>query len=396
MQELRKRLQEGKHSCVIANGSDIRIFCRRGVADIYDILKNDPKFLQGASIADKVIGKAAAALLILGGIKQVYSNIISQLAMELFQSAHVEVTYGKLVPHIINRTHTGWCPLETLSKDAQTPEDVLVIVENFMMQEVQSDKNVQWYIFFNDRLLLKKAPDGTYSIPQSSYPPFPTDGHTVHDVFLNNGQRIKTFSVDDPIEDVSGWEMIGLRASFAHITHAEYRAAGKAYQILYWDVHSRYCSVCGANMEQKTPIMKKCPKCGNEMYPPVSTAIIVLVRKGDEILLVHARNFRGTFYGLVAGFLEAGETLEECVQREVMEETGLRIKNISYFSSQPWPYPSGLMVGFFADYESGEIKLQNDELSAGAFYSRNNLPELPQKLSIARRLIDWWLTHPEN
>ena len=80
------------------------------------------------------------------------------------------------------------------------------------------------------------------------------------------------------------------------------------------------------------------------MSPPVSTAFIVLIRKGKEILLVHARNFRGTFHGLVAGFLETGETLEQCVEREVMEETGLRVKNITYFGSQPWPYPSGLMV----------------------------------------------------
>ena len=144
-------------------------------------------------------------------------------------------------------------------------------------------------------------------------------------------------------------------------------------------------------MEQQTPIMKKCPECGNEMYPPVSTAIIVLIRKGKEILLVHARNFRGTFHGLVAGFLETGETLEQCVEREVMEETGLRVKNITYFGSQPWPYPSGLMVGFIADYESGKIKLQADELSSGAFYSKDNLPEIPRKLSIARKLIDWWL-----
>ena len=120
----------------------------------------------------------------------------------------------------------------------------------------------------------------------------------------------------------------------------------------------------------------------------------MLVRKGeDEVLLVHARNFRGTFYGLVAGFLEPGETLEQCVEREVREETGLSIRNITYFDSQPWPYPSGLMVGFFADYADGTIKLQDDELSAGAFYHRDHLPELPQKLSIARRLIDRWLAN---
>ena len=127
------------------------------------------------------------------------------------------------------------------------------------------------------------------------------------------------------------------------------------------------------------------------VYPVIHPAIIVLIRKGDELLLVHARNFKGRFHGLVAGFLEVGESLEQCVRREVMEETGLTIKNITYFGSQPWPYPSGLMVGFFADYESGTIKLQDDELSAGAFFSKDHLPELPQKLSIARRMIDWWL-----
>ena len=185
--------------------------------------------------------------------------------------------------------------------------------------------------------------------------------------------------------------MTGLRASYDYLPLADYQTAGKSFQILYWDEHSRFCPVCGTPMEQHTPIMKKCPECGNEMYPPVSTAIIVLIRKDKEILLVHARNFRGTFHGLVAGFLETGETLEQCVEREVMEETGLKVKNITYFGSQPWPYPSGLMVGFIADYESGEIKLQADELSSGAFYSKDNLPEIPRKLSIARKLIDWWL-----
>ena len=137
--------------------------------------------------------------------------------------------------------------------------------------------------------------------------------------------------------------------------------------------------------------MKKCPKCGLEMYPPIATAIIVLIQRGDEILLVHNRAFKRDYYGLVAGFLEAGESLEQCVRREVMEETGLTIKNLRYFGSQTWPYPSGLMVGFTAEYESGNIKLQEDELTAGAFYNRNNLPHIPQKMSIARKLIDWWL-----
>lgn len=250
----------------------------------------------------------------------------------------------------------------------------------------------QWYVFFKDNLLMQRNNDGTYTIPYGTQPPIaPPQAHAIHRVLLPTGVTVHTFAVDHPLVKTESWEMTGLRASYDCLTLEEYRAAGKAYQILFWDQHSRYCPACGTPTEQQTDIMKKCPCCGYELYPPISTAIIVLVRRGDEILLVHARNFRGTFFGLVAGFLEAGETLEQCVRREVMEETGLTIRNITYFDSQPWPYPSGLMVGFFADYESGEIKLQDDELSAGAFYHRDNLPELPKKLSIARRLIDKWL-----
>ncbi|MGI6794566.1 NAD(+) diphosphatase [Bacteroides sp. KG68] len=254
----------------------------------------------------------------------------------------------------------------------------------------------QWFVFFKDKLLLKKEytekGEIKYSIPISSEPPLqPEAEKNIHEVVSPNGKRVQTFAVKEPIVETEKWMMTRLRASYDHITKDEYRSAGKAYQILYWDEHSHFCPVCGTSMEKQSPIMKKCPDCGNEMYPPVSTAVIVLIRKGKEILLVRARNFQGTFYGLVAGFLEAGETLEECVEREVLEETGLRVKNIRYFGNQSWPYPSGLMVGFIADYESGNIKLQEDELSAAAFFSKDSLPEIPRKPSIARKLIDWWL-----
>lgn len=249
------------------------------------------------------------------------------------------------------------------------------------------------FIFYNDRLLLKKDEEGHCHVPDETELPERWAQLTPHhEVLLPNGHMIRTAATDRPVDEDSRWTMTGLRASFDHVSLAEYKAAGKAFQILWWDRHSRFCPVCGTRTEQRAPIMKRCPACGYEIYPPISTAIIVLIRRGaDEVLLVHARNFRGTFYGLVAGFLEPGETLEQCVEREVREETGLSICNIRYFDSQSWPYPSGLMVGFTADYAGGTIKLQDDELSAGAFYHRDHLPELPQKLSIARRLIDHWL-----
>ena len=255
---------------------------------------------------------------------------------------------------------------------------------------------MQHYIFYNDRLLLKKESGNRCHVPVEEELPQELDmgRYPSQKVMLPDGNAVRAVAIDHPIEENETWIMPGLRASFDYLPHCEYKAGGKAYQILYWDKHSRFCPVCGTATEQKTLIMKRCPSCGYEIYPPISTAIIVLVRKGeDEVLLVHARNFRGTFYGLVAGFLEPGETLEQCVEREVREETGLSIRNITYFDSQPWPYPSGLMVGFFADYADGTIKLQDDELSAGAFYHRDHLPELPQKLSIARRLIDRWLAN---
>lgn len=255
------------------------------------------------------------------------------------------------------------------------------------------------YAFAGDLLLLKKCrhQDGTPYLRVPLGGEIPADlerGHTVHFVELPTGETVQTFALDTPIAEDDTWQMTGLRASYDLIPLSEYKAGGKAYQILYWDSHSRYCPVCGAATEQQTPIMKKCPDCGHEIYPRINTAIIVLIRRGeDEVLLVRARNFRGTFNGLVAGFLEPGETLEECVVREVMEETGLSVKNIRYFASQTWPYPSGLMCGFTADYAGGNIKLQDEELTTGAFFHRDHLPEIPRKLSIARKLIDAWLAH---
>ena len=299
---------------------------------------------------------------------------------------------------------------------------------------------MKWFVFHKGQLLLQQQGDAL-RVPEGNEPPVPVpNGHQVHEVTMNNGTKVKTFEIEDidiqqstvnrhfleqrGQSDASigyaesrqnrtqsivnrqssivnrqssivniHWKLIGLRDSFNYIPLEDYLCGGKAAQILYWDKHSRYCPTCGVLTIQETPIMKKCPQCGLEMYPPIATAIIVLIQKGNEILLVHNRAFKRNYYGLVAGFLEAGESLEQCVVREVKEETGLTIKNLQYFGSQTWPYPSGLMVGFTAEYESGTIKLQEDELSAGAFYSKDNLPEIPKKMSIARKLIDWWLAN---
>lgn len=264
-------------------------------------------------------------------------------------------------------------------------------IEAELSKEMSKPAIIWWIVFYKDQLLLQKS-NNRFSIPCSEQPPLCIPSNTnIHEICIFEGHPCKAIAIDRPVAESDEYKMTGLRASYDFIPLKQYQIAGKAAEILHWDRNSRFCPVCGTGMEQKEPIMKKCPQCGNEMYPAISTAILVLVRKEDKLLLVHARNFKGTFNSLVAGFLETGETLEECVAREVKEETGLNVKNITYFANQPWPYPSGLMVGFIADYAGGELTLQDEELSSGAFYTRDNLPELPRKLSLARKMIDWWI-----
>lgn len=208
---------------------------------------------------------------------------------------------------------------------------------------------------------------------------------------LDDGTPVSTLYIDTPVTNDARYQMCGLRASFYRLSEALYLKAGKCHELLYWDRNTQFCGVCGASMEMKTDISKRCTNCGKEVWPQLATAIIVLIHRGEEVLLVHARNFKGDFYGLVAGFVETGENLEEAVRREVMEETGLTIKNIRYFGSQPWPYPCGLMVGFNADYESGAVRLQREELNKGAWFTKDHLPTIPEKLSIARMILDDWL-----
>lgn len=252
-----------------------------------------------------------------------------------------------------------------------------------------SDNNsFYWFIFFDDQILLQKENE-TYTIPFCREAPIQVTH--ILPVEIPDGTTIMAAYTDTPLPETENFTSMGLRASYDFIDKRLYELGGKASEIIFWDKHSQFCPVCGTKMKQASLISKKCPSCQYEMFPAVSPAILVLIRKENSILLVHAHNFKGTFNGLVAGFLETGETLEQCVEREVKEETGLEINNIRYWGNQPWPYPSNLMIGFIADYVSGELKLQKEELSSGDFYTKDNLPQIPRKLSLARKMIDWWV-----
>ena len=177
------------------------------------------------------------------------------------------------------------------------------------------------------------------------------------------------YRLDNPVTNRPDLQMVGLRKTFDILPSDLYQLAGKCAELVYWDQNSKYCGCCGAPMKWHTEISKHCTECGKEIWPQLQTAIIVRVTRGDEVLMVHAHNFR----------------------REVWEETHLKVKNVRYFASQPWPYPAGLMVGFTADYDGGELKLQRSELGGGGWFRRDNLPEMPNRSSLARQLIDDWL-----
>ena len=170
------------------------------------------------------------------------------------------------------------------------------------------------------------------------------------------------------------------------------RLAGLASQFINWSRNHRFCGKCGKQTEDKKDERAKiCPACGQVYYPRLSPAIIVAIIKDDRILMANSPRFPSKFYSVLAGFVEPGETLEECVKREVFEEVGIEVKNIRYFGSQPWPFPDSLMIGFTAEYKSGEIETDDKEIADAGWFAKDEIPRIPPSISIARKLIDWFI-----
>jgi len=189
-----------------------------------------------------------------------------------------------------------------------------------------------------------------------------------------------------------GFTLKRLRSLFGKLGPEWIAVGGLANQLLQWRCNHRYCGRCGRPMESKTDERARfCPECGLINYPRLSPAIIVAVIRDDRILLAHSQRFPSKFYSVLAGFVEPGETLEGCIEREVQEEVGIAVKNIRYFGSQPWPFPDSLMIGFTAEYAAGEIEIDDKEILDAGWFPADGLPPIPPKLSIARRLIDWFV-----
>ena len=212
-----------------------------------------------------------------------------------------------------------------------------------------------------------------------------------HYLGLSDGEHCFALDLANDAEPPAAMALKGLRQLYS-LDERAFVIAGRAFQILNWERTHRFCGRCGAaTRHHENDRARECPDCGLLSFPRVSPAVIVLIQKGDEFLLARNRNFPGKRYSIIAGFVEPGETLEETVVREIREEVGIEVRDVRYFGSQPWPFPHSLMVGFTAHHDSGEIDIDGDEIVDAGWYRADNLPELPDGISISRQLIDWFL-----
>lgn len=208
------------------------------------------------------------------------------------------------------------------------------------------------------------------------------------------------WAVDVPFgDDPSDGAAVDLYTYYARASETEWLIAGRAVQIAEWARTHRFCGRCATPTEaQMSDRSMKCPSCGLVAYPRLAPAMITLVTRGEgadqEALLARGVQFRAPMYSCLAGFVEAGESLESAVIREVAEEVGVVVGNIRYRGSQPWPFPHSLMIGFHADYVSGDIVCDPTEILDAQWYRRDALPPIPPAISIARKLIDEWLSSP--
>jgi NAD+ diphosphatase len=217
------------------------------------------------------------------------------------------------------------------------------------------------------------------------------DGWPVH--FLGMLGDTACWGVDVPHgEDPSYGAASDLYSYYGRASETEWLVAGRAVQLVDWARTHRFCGRCGtATLMQSNERAMKCPACSLLAFPRLAPAMITLVTRGDEALLARGVQFRGPMYSCLAGFVEPGESLEGAVVREVREEVGVEVGNVRYQGSQPWPFPHSLMVGFRAEWAGGDIVCDPTEILDAQWFRRDELPNIPPRISIARKLIDAWI-----
>jgi len=247
-----------------------------------------------------------------------------------------------------------------------------------------------WVFAFSGTQLLWQGRDASPAIPTYADLQHAGIRGDWHSMGALAGRACVAMTLPDGVAPPPGFAASGLRTLFFRIPETMLALAGRASQIVEWDRTHRYCGRCATPTRDKTgEYAKECPKCGLVAWPRVSPAMMALVTRGHEMLLARSRRFANTsMYSALAGFVEAGETLEDCVAREVREEVGLEVGKLHYFGSQSWPFPHSLMLAFTAEYAGGDIRLDDDEIVEARWFAADALPQMPPSVSIARKLID--------
>ncbi len=249
-----------------------------------------------------------------------------------------------------------------------------------------------WFVFRGSRLLVETTGDRE-RLPYLGHPS-ELGLQPIRTQYLGQLDGSACFSAEVPngTRPPGGSAFLGLRPLMGVLHEDIASLACRAIQIMKWDQRHQYCGRCGtltrgADEER----VKICPRCGLKHYPRISPAVIVAVIRDRRILLARATRFKNGMYSVLAGFVEPGETLEECLRREVREEVGIEIRDIRYFGSQSWPFPDSLMIGFTARHGGGEIRVDGKEIQYADWFRAETLPVIPEKISIARALIDWFI-----
>lgn len=213
------------------------------------------------------------------------------------------------------------------------------------------------------------------------------------EIYLGKYQGRSCFAVSASGRAQPGYALLGLRSWLGRVAGPVFYLAGRAQQVVDWERDHRFCGRCGTEMENH-PVdrAKQCPECDLINYPRLSPSIIVLVRRGDEMLLARNARWPQGMYSTLAGFVEPGESIEQTVHREVLEEVGIRVKNLRYLGSQSWPFPNSLMLGFHAEYAGGDIVCQEGEIADARWFRYDQLPGVPPGTAISRWLIDEFIT----
>ena len=245
-----------------------------------------------------------------------------------------------------------------------------------------------WVIIQGSNILLRSGTVGP-ELPFGALPDWLTTPEETLVIGSWRGHPLRAFSAEAACTLQSPFIAEALNAVVQTIDNATLGIGGLARQILHWEQQSRFCSLCGGTTHPFSREWgRQCSVCSTKQFPKISPCAIVLVRRGPEVLLVRNPIWPAGRYSLPAGFLGVGESLEECAAREVREETGIEICDITYVGSQSWPFPSQIMTGFVSTYAGGELVVDHSELEDARWFPVSSLPTLPPTRSIARRIID--------